>query len=729
MTKLSIIAEEFLINGFSVLPAKKDKSPALVSWKGLISRPMTLEYSEEAFQNAHFIGLICGSVSGGIECIDFDAHGKDIETIYKQFSEEHGVSAILNNNNIYIERSPSGGIHVIYRYETTGERQGSLKLAYWEDDTSMIETKGTGGYVIVAPSEGYLPVRGDLFKLSEISLEERDYMMEVARRFNRATKKESQDKSEESGHEYIDPVDWFNYHKADAAKMLLKDEGWELIRIDKQDQVEHWRRPGKAKGTSATWGYKMNAFYPFTSSDGNFQEKKYYTPFQILTILRFKRNFRAAESYVLNKYLNDKCDYIRVGVDYYKKIVKRDRYMIEQIELKPWKKDEIKQDHGAKYLLSIPLYDDFTIVPDNRNYQPIYDNCFNLYKPFRHQPKPGSYKWTEILLKHVFGEQYEIGLRYIQALYLHPRRSLPILVLVSKERQTGKTTFINWLNAVFGNNMTNINPEDLVSQFNGSYATSNIIAVEETLIEKSVTVEKLKALATGKFISVNNKFVNQYKIPFFGKIVLASNNEDKFAKIDDEEIRFFVRKLEIPKIANHNIEEDMVAEIPAFLHHLTTLPDIDWSRDRSGFTPDEIYNESLKNVKRESKSGLYKDLFELFKDRFMHMNATSLNPEISNPKDVYTTEIFAAPIDIKARWFDKNSRIDIQYIKSVLKNEFMKLPERPMRYVPFNDSESKTGTPYRFDAKEFGIDFPAIRVKLIDEFNKSKNVKGNDIPF
>lgn len=711
MDSLALFAEDLLTNGFSVLPVKSDKKPALARWADLTHRPMTIEFSEEAFSGAWGIGLICGGVSNGIECIDFDAHGQDIDTIYKQFSEDSGVSTILNNNALYTEKSPSGGIHIVYRFETTEQRQGNLKLANWADGTSMIETRGTGGYIIIAPTKGYDCQSGDLLKLSEISLEERNYLLDTARKLNKFIQKtETQTQSDDESHDYTDPVSWFNYHKSDAAKMLLKDEGWTLVNIDKHQGIEHWRRPGKSDGTSATWGYKNNALYVFTSSDNNFNQNKYYSPFQILAILRFKRNYKAAISYIVSKYLNEPCEYIRVGVDYYKKITKRDRYGIEQVELKPWKKDEIKQDHGSKYLQSIPLYDDFTIVPDNQNYQPVYDNCYNLYKTFRHTPKKGSWKWTDILLKHVFGEQYNLGIRYMQALYLYPKRNLPILVLVSKERQTGKTTFINWLNIIFGNNMVNINPEDLTSQFNGSYATSNVIAVEETLIEKSITVEKLKALATGKFISVNNKFVNPYKVPFFGKIILASNNEDKFARIDDEEIRFFVRKLSLPTIKNHNIEEDMIDEIPAFLYYLGTLKAIDWSKDRSGFTPDELQNDSLSKVKKESKSGLYKELSELINEFFMN--------------DGRKLDFFyATPTDIKQRWFEKNSKYDISYIVHVLKNEMNMTAElKAIRYFPFGLSGSA------YDGKKVGKPFYFVNPKEAIQDAEIYD-KGNDDDF
>jgi hypothetical protein len=323
-------------------------------------------------------------------------------------------------------------------------------------------------------------------------------------------------------------------------------------------------------------------------------------------------------------------------------------------------------------------------------------------------------------MQHVFGEQYHLGIRYLQALYLHPERMLPILVLVSKERQTGKTTFINWLNMIFQKNMVNINPEDLASSFNASYATKNIIAIEETLIEKSITVEKLKALATGKHLTVNQKFVNGYTLPFFGKIILASNNEDRFAKIDEEETRFFIRKLTAPKFTNHDIERNLIEEIPAFLYHLTQQPDINWTVDRSGFTIKELTNESLAEVKKESKSGLYKELMYLFIELF------------SNHPDGEIV-LMATPTDIKEKWFRNNSRIDINYIARVLKNEYLILPAfKATRYYPFGIrtlesggfAKKVVGLPYTFTAQMFDVDLSDLQ----DEIN-IKSINVNDLPF
>lgn len=401
-------------------------------------------------------------------------------------------------------------------------------------------------------------------------------------------------------------------------------------------------------------------------------------------------------------------NYVRVGADYFRIITKPDRYGVDRVELKQWKKDEIKTDFGKDSFANIPKYADFTIVPDNTDYHPVYQGCYNMYKPFNHKPAPGDCPWSKILMQHIFGEQYDLGVRYLKMLYMHPRRIAPILVLVSKERQTGKTTFINWLNMIFGANMVIVSPEDLQGQFNSSYATSNIIAVEEAFIEKDVTVEKLKYLATGKFITVNIKYVNNFKLPFYGKVILASNNEDKFARVDDDEIRFFIRKVGLPEHKNHNIEDNLLEEIPAFLQYLIDSPEVDFTRDRSGFTPDELKNEALDNVKNESKSWLFKSMSMKIEDLFLN--------ELKD-KD----EFLADPIAIKEKMFLTEHSVTLAFIRSCLKNEFKLKPSEKAEYFTAFDSQApKVGRPYVFKRECF------TKETVINEFN---NLTENEIPF
>ena len=368
-----------------------------------------------------------------------------------------------------------------------------------------------------------------------------------------------------------------------------------------------------------------------------------------------------------------KSPFVRVGINYFKIIEKKDRFGTKHTELKQWNKQEIVEDLGRAALKDVVKYDDFTIEPNNIKYKSAVDGCYNMYRKFPHRPKAGSWKWTKILMQHIFGEQYEQGITYLQVCYTLPKQALPVLVLVSEKRQTGKSTFIDWMNAIFGNNMGIINPDDIGRDFNANYATNNIIAIEETLIDKSASVEKIKSLSTQKFITVNMKHVSHFKIPFFGKIIMASNNEHKFLKVDEEEIRFFIRKIDIPEFQNHNILNDMIKEIPAFLHHLKNLPKPDLSKSRMVLTQDEIHNESLNVVKAYSKNWLYKELVEYIDDLF-------------SEDDFLLDKMTFSARDIKEKWFKNDQKVTLSYLKEVFLSDFkLVFSDKKQRYLSIND--------------------------------------------
>lgn len=115
-----------------------------------------------------------------------------------------------------------------------------------------------------------------------------------------------------------------------------------------------------------------------------------------------------------------------------------------------WNNETLRQDYGRDYLATVPKYDGFCTVPDHVNYQPVVGSFLNLYEPTGHQPKQGEFPHIEALARHIFGKQYELGMDYLQLLYLYPIEKLPILLLVSEERNTGKSTFLNFLKALFG---------------------------------------------------------------------------------------------------------------------------------------------------------------------------------------------------------------------------------------------------------------------------------------
>ncbi|MFL5765769.1 MAG: primase-helicase family protein [Bacteroidia bacterium] len=413
--------------------------------------------------------------------------------------------------------------------------------------------------------------------------------------------------------------------------------------------------------------------------------------FMLLSACRFKGNDHAAMSFVDYFLRKREIPYLRVGSDYYKAVKIIDRWGGENLTLKAWKKQEINQDHGNKFISYIHKYDDFAVYPDNKTYTPVVNSCYNLYSKFPHEEYSQNVTAEDIphslkFVRHIFGVQYELGLKYMKVLYDHPKQILPILVLVSEIRGTGKTTHLNWNLMLFGGNAVLISPSDLNRNFNSQYASKNIIMMDETALEKSDAVEKLKSIATAKTISVSQKHVSEYSIPFFGKAILATNREIDFLRIDNAEIRFWVRRIpEIDKSElNTNLEDCLFNEIPKFLKYLSQLPEIDLTKSRMVFTSEEISTVELADVKSESRSSLYKEL-ELHIEEFFNTNACQ--------------EFFAAPIDIKDRWFKHNNQITGNYIGKVIKTEMKIQVQDQLRYRPFGEGISKPGTPFKFVTK------------------------------
>lgn len=162
--------------------------------------------------------------------------------------------------------------------------------------------------------------------------------------------------------------------------------------------------------------------------------------------------------------------YCRVGIKYYKILEEKSNWGFTSKYPEVWSKDELKEDHTKSILKIIPKYDKFKIFPSNTNYKQIHGNFYNLYAQFPHTPHDKQVNQSDIpttihLIKHIFGDQFNLGLKYFKLLYEDPEQILPILALVSEECETGKTTFLNYIQMLFGHNSVLISPDDLVDGF------------------------------------------------------------------------------------------------------------------------------------------------------------------------------------------------------------------------------------------------------------------------
>ena len=307
-------------------------------------------------------------------------------------------------------------------------------------------------------------------------------------------------------------------------------------------------------------------------------------------------------------------EFIRVGTSLYK-IVEQPRlnggYVKKRIA---WNNETLRQDYGKDYIGSVPKYDGFCTVPEHIGYRPVVGKFLNLYEPIDHRPKEGDFSHIQSLIRHIFGEQYELGMDYLQQLYLQPIQKLPILLLVSEERNTGKSTFLNFLKALFQNNVTFNTNEDFRSQFNSDWAGKLLIVVDEVLLNRREDSERLKNLSTTLSYKVEAKGKDRDEIAFFAKFVLCSNNEYLPVIIDAGETRYWVRKIERLQSDDTDFLQKLKAEIPAFLHFLQHRQLSSEKESRMWFAPSLLHTEALQKIIRSNRNRLEIEMQELILD-------------------------------------------------------------------------------------------------------------------
>ena len=300
--------------------------------------------------------------------------------------------------------------------------------------------------------------------------------------------------------------------------------------------------------------------------------------------------------------------YVRVGTTYYKLVKSPTISGHFNEQLVSWSEHTIKQDHGKDFLSKVPKYDGFTCIPNHVDFKKEHHGFYNIYSPLSFVPKEGTIDKTLQFLEHIFGCQRELGLDYLQLLYVKPIQILPILCLVSSERSTGKSSFLKWLKEIFENNLTYLTNDSFGSQFNADWANKLLICIDEVLFNKEELTERIKYLSTTNRNKLEAKGKDKREVEFFGKFILCSNNEDNFIKIDGNETRFWVRKIPPIKQEETDFLEKLIAEIPAFLSYLGNRKVSTIQSTRMWFSPNQLFTPALKKLVNNNRNRVEKEL-------------------------------------------------------------------------------------------------------------------------
>jgi len=327
----------YLAAGLCALPADRAaKRPVVGLWNPYQKRmPTEVELSAWFANNPDAVCIVCGKISGNAEMMDFDYGGE----LFDPWCDRVNAAAPGLLDRLVIENTQSDGWHANYRcisavcgskalakrrrdvtedeitLNAEGERVVVLKGKEYVVHTdrqgttfviiTLIETRGEGGLFLCDPTPGYELAQGDLTNLPVISEAERDILWQCGRELNEMAEKSamSGDRShngdslahrshngrlsDDSGHR---PGD--DYNRRGDVQAVLAAHGWSYVRKD--DINEHWRRPGKSKGQSATLRIEDRTLYVFSSNAYPFEMQESYRPFAVYAILEHDGDFSAA---------------------------------------------------------------------------------------------------------------------------------------------------------------------------------------------------------------------------------------------------------------------------------------------------------------------------------------------------------------------------------------------------------------------------------------------------
>jgi hypothetical protein len=292
MTDMLASARETIANGVSVIPTRTDGTKA----PGLTDQPWKWsEYQQRLATDDELVawygdglhpgmGVVTGDVSGNLEMLEVEGRFADRLSELFHRADQYGLGDLLTRiTGGWFEQSPSGGYHWFYRV-VSAPIPGNMKLAQREAlpteysdrerelaasgkriSRVLIETRGNGGQVVVAPSHGpvhasgrpWIRLAGGPATVAEVTADERADLIRLCRSFGTLTDAvldtvpALKAASAVLAGDELSPGDDFNV-RGDWTE-ILTPFGWKPSKHGLNGRID-WTRPDKGLGVSATSG-------------------------------------------------------------------------------------------------------------------------------------------------------------------------------------------------------------------------------------------------------------------------------------------------------------------------------------------------------------------------------------------------------------------------------------------------------------------------------------------
>jgi replicative DNA helicase len=259
--------------GLAIIPIVDDGSKKpLVSWRAYQKVRATEEELRHWFEGTGQTGMavLGGATSGNLEILDIE--DQEAWDGFRQLVADNGLGALLERIAAgYSERAPGGGYHLLYRAPVVA---GNTKIAqrpklpaemkHEHDKVKvLIETRGEGGYAIIAPSHGtvhetgrpYTLERGGFATIVTLTSGEHDALLSVTRMLDQMPQPAShvsrdptpqRPGEERPGDRFNREMDW---------DTLLDDYGFTDVGPATDGIGRRVLRPG-GEGSSATVNYQ-----------------------------------------------------------------------------------------------------------------------------------------------------------------------------------------------------------------------------------------------------------------------------------------------------------------------------------------------------------------------------------------------------------------------------------------------------------------------------------------
>jgi hypothetical protein len=199
-------------------------------------------------------------------------------------------------------------------------------------------------------------------------------------------------------------------------------------------------------------------------------------------------------------------------------------------------------------------YNKFDFIPSMDEDEEI----FNLFKGFKYDSEDNEYDESEIKIfidhiKYICGnekETYEYLLNWCAHIVQRPYIKTDVaVVLYSITEGIGKNLFTQLLEKIFDGYYGEFTNQDFDNQFNSKFKNKSLMIGNEINARAKRSADYLKDIITRTEITINEKYVNTYRVKDYCNFIFTTNHEVVF-KISNTDRRYLLIECPIKKQTN-----------------------------------------------------------------------------------------------------------------------------------------------------------------------------------